>query len=268
MDARHRARPPSAPGRPPNAGRRLPPLPVLYTRIGRTYLAWARPLLVLATIVFVPLGLVSAIPLSLNVDSVDFGSGLVVIGILVAALVLVGTSLVGEVFFSGAVAVALTHSADAGPSALRELSRRLDYRALIAVDLIYSALVIAGLALLVVPGVVLYVWLGLAGPVVEIERHGVRAAFARSARLVRGNFWLVLAVLAPIELASEGIGALSELLAHSLLGSSLWSDWLSESLSNIVATPFFAVAAVLITVELIAARDGSGPRLHSAPRLP
>jgi hypothetical protein len=248
--------------------RRPESLPALYARIGRTYIAWARPLLALALVVFIPLGLVSAIPLTVEVDSLELGSGLVAVGILMATLALVGTSLVGEVFFSGAVTVALTHGTDGRPSSLRELSRRLDYRTLIVVDLIYSALVIAGVALLVVPGVLLYIYLGLAGPVVELERHGVRAAFRRSVRLVRGHFWVVLAVLAPIEIASEGIGALAELGAHSLLGESLWSVWLSESLSNIVATPFFAVAAVLMTVELIAVKDGRGPRLHSAPARP
>jgi hypothetical protein len=243
-------------------------LPALYARIARTYAAWARPLLALAAIVFVPLGLVSAIPLTVEIDSLNLGSGLLALGLLAAALALVGTSLVGEVFYSGAVAVSLTRSVDGRPFSLREISRHLDYRALIAVDLIYSVLVIAGLALLVVPGVLLYIWLGLAGPVVEIERRGVRAAFARSARLVRGHFWLVLAVLVPIELASEGVGALAELLAHDLLGDSLWSSWLSEALSNIVATPFLAVAAVLVTVELIVAKDGRGPRLHSTPSPP
>ncbi len=243
-------------------------LPALYARIARTYVAWARSLLPLAAIVFVPLGLVDAIPLTLQIDSLNLGSGLLAVGVVVTTLALIGTSLVGEVFYSGAVAVSLTHGEDGHPPSLREISRHLAYGRLIAVDLIYTALVIAGFALLFVPGVVLYIWLGLAGPVVEIERRGVRAALSRSARLVRGHFWLVLAVLAPIELANEGVGALSELLAHGLLGDSLWSAWLSESLSNIVATPFFAVAAVLITVELINAQDGRGPRLHSAPALP
>jgi UPF0716 family protein affecting phage T7 exclusion len=222
----------------------------LYGRIGRTYAGWARPLLPLAAVIFVPLGLVDAIPLSVNLDSLSLGSGLLAVAVLVAVLALVGTSLVGEVFFSGAVAVALTSGNDGRPS-LREISRRLSYGRLIAVDLIYGALVIAGLVLLFVPGVLVYVWLGLAGPVVEIERRGVREAFARSARLVRGRFWLVFAVLVPLELASEGVGELADLLAQGLLGHTLWADWLAESLSNVVATPFLAVACVLLTVGLM-----------------
>ncbi len=55
------------------------------------------------------------------------------------------------------------------------------------------------------PGILAFVYLGLAAPVVEIEHRGVRAALARSVRLVRGHFWLVLAVLLPIEIASDAI---------------------------------------------------------------
>lgn len=237
----------------------------LYAQIWRTYFAWARSLLALAAVVFVPLGLISAIPLSVELDSLSPGSGLVVVGVLLAALALIGTSLFGEVFYSGAIALSLTGEREGRPPSLREIAGGLAYGRLIAVDLIYGLLVVVGMALLVVPGVAAYIWLGLAGPVVEIERRGVRAALARSARLVRGRFWLVFAVLAPLELGSEGIGALADLITQELLGHNIWADWLAESLSNIIATPFVAVACVLLTVELIAEKDGAGPRLHSHP---
>lgn len=237
----------------------------LYAEIWRTYWSWTRTLLPLAAVVFVPIGLLDAIPLSTDLDSLSPGHGLLAIGVLVAALALIGTSLVGEVFYSGAVAVTLTHDREGGPPTLREISRRLAYGRLISVDLIYSILVIAGLLLLIAPGILAYIWFGLAGPVVEIERRRAGQAFTRSARLVRGRFWLVLAVLGPIELASEGFGELTSRLAEALLGHTVWADWLSESLSNIVATPFLAVACVLLTVGLIAEKDGTAPPLHSAP---
>lgn len=239
-----------------------------YGRIARAYVRWARILLPLAVIIFVPLGLIEAISVHADLDSNDFGSGLVALGLLAAVVALIGTSLLGEVFYSGAVAVSLTHGESDGPLTLREISRHLAYGRLIAVDLIYGALVVVGLLLLVVPGVLLYIWLALAGPVVEIERRGVREAFARSRRLVRGRFWLIVAVLAPIELASEAVGALATSGAESALGHSIWAEWLAASLSNIAITPFFAVATVLLAVELIWEKDGRGPRLHSAPSRP
>lgn len=243
-------------------------LSAIYRRIARTYVAWARLLLPVAAIVFLPLSLIETIDIQVELSSFDLGQGLVAAGALAAVLALIGAALIGEVFYSGAVAVALTHDYAVRAPSLRTIARHLAYRRLIAVDLIFGALVLAGLALLVVPGVVAYVWLGLAGPVVEIERPGVLAAFARSRELVRGRFWLVLAVFGPIELAGEAVAALAAELAHDLFGDSFTAEWLTEALVNVAFTPFFAVAAVLLTVGLIAEKDGRAPRLHSSPASP
>jgi hypothetical protein len=126
-------------------------------------------------------------------------------------------------------------------------------------------LVALGLMLLVVPGAIAFVLFGLSGPVVEIEQRTVGGAFRRSLGLVRGNFWFVFWVLVPIELAGDAIGKAVEHAAHDWLGETLVSSWLAEAGSNVVLSPVFAVAAVLLTVELIHRRDGAGPRLHSAP---
>lgn len=243
---------------------RLNPI-ALYLQIGRTYLRWARSLVPLAVIVFIPLGLVHALTVHAKVGSLDFGGGLEIFAVAAALLTLAATGLVGEVFYAGAVTISLTHPHDGRPPSLREIARMIDYRCLIAVDLIYGLLVSAGLVLLVVPGVLAFVYLGLAAPVVEMEHHGVRAALTRSVQLVRGSFWVVLAVLLPIELAGNALITLVTELTQDLLGESLPAEWLADTLSNVAFTPFYAVAAVLITIELIASRDGSGPRLHSAP---
>ncbi|HSR94849.1 MAG TPA: hypothetical protein VLK56_08275 [Solirubrobacterales bacterium] len=237
----------------------------LYMRIWRTYFAWARTLLPLAVAVFVPLGLVHAIPVHVEATSLSVGSGLEIFGAAFALLLLVTTGLVGEVFYTGAVAIALTHPHDDEPPSLREIAGTVKYRRLIAVDLIFGVLVAFGVVAFVVPGILVFAYLGLAAPVVEIEHRGVRAALARSYRLVRGHFWLVLLVLVPIEVASDGLTDLATHLAHSLLGDSLVAEWLTDTATNIVLTPFYAVAAVLLTIDLIAEKDGSGPRLHSRP---
>jgi hypothetical protein len=237
----------------------------LYARIWRTYFAWARTLLPLAVVVFVPLGLVHAIPVHADVTSLNLGSGAEILAAVLALLLLATTGLIGEVFYTGAVAIALTHPHDDEPPSLRQVTGMVDYRTLIAVDLIFGALVAVGLVTFVVPGILVFVYLGLAAPVVEIEHHGVRAAFARSYRLVRGHFWLVLVVLVPIEILSDVVTNLATSLTHTLLGESLVAEWLTDTASNVVLTPFYAVAAVLLTLDLIATKDGVGPQLHSSP---
>lgn len=140
----------------------------------------------------------------------------------------------------------------------------IGYGPLIAIDLIYGALVALGLVAFVVPGVLAFVWLGLAAPIVEIEHTGIRAAFARSVVLVRHRFWLVALVLIPIELLGDGLTDLSIELTHKLFGSELLCDWLADVLSNLAFTPFYAVAAVLLTVDLVREKGG-GAELHSKP---
>lgn len=237
----------------------------IYRRIVRTYFAWAGTLLPLACIVFVPLGLVHAIPVHLDATSLDFGTGVEIFGALLALLLLITTGLLGEIFYTGAVAIALTHPHDGEPPSLREVAGTIRYGTLIVVDLIFGVLVAVGTLAFVVPGILVFVYLGLAAPVVEIEHRGVRAALRRSYRLVRGHFWLVLAVLMPIEVFSDVVTSIATHLSRDMLGESLVAEWLTDTATNILLTPFYAVAAVLLSLDLIADRDGTSPRLHSSP---
>jgi hypothetical protein len=237
----------------------------LYARIGRTYLSWAPALLLLAVVVFVPLGLIDALTLEVDLDSLDLSSGIKVAALVAAVGALTTTSLLGEVFFSGAVAVSLTHPEHERPPSLKEIAGRISYGRLIAVDFAFLAIVAVGFVLLIVPGFLALVWFGLAGPVVEIEDRTVRGALTRSWQLVSGHFWTVAFVLGPIEIVGDTISRAIANGVHSALGDSLLTSWLAESVANIATSPFFAVAAVLLTLELIAEKDGAGPRLNSAP---
>ncbi len=237
----------------------------LYMRIWRTYFAWAGTLLPLACFVFIPLGLIHAIPVHVEATSLSIDSGVEIFSAVLAVLLLVMTGLLGEIFYTGAVAIALTRPNDGEQPGLREVAGSVRYGTLIAVDLIFGVLVAVGFIAFFVPGLLLFVYLGLAAPIVEIEHHGVRAALGRSVRLVRGHFWLVLAVLIPIEIVSDGLTNLATAGTHALLGDSLVAEWVTDTATNIVLTPFYAVAAVLLTLDLIAEKDGSGPRLHSRP---
>jgi hypothetical protein len=237
----------------------------LYKRIWRTYFAWAGTLLPLAFFVFVPLGLVHAIPVQVEATTFDFDNGIAIVGAGLALLLLVTTGLLGEIFYTGAVAIALTHPHEGEPPSLLEVARTVGYGTLIAVDLIFGVAVALGTLAFVVPGILIFVYLGLAAPTVEIEHHGVRASLARSFHLVRGHFWLVLAVLVPIEIVSDTLTSGATHLAHDLLGESLAAEWTIDTATNILLTPFYAVAAVLLTLDLIADHDGAGPRLRPAP---
>ncbi|HWB69301.1 MAG TPA: hypothetical protein VG518_04940 [Solirubrobacterales bacterium] len=237
----------------------------IYRQIARTYLSSAPSLLFLATLVFVPVGLLDAIPLHANVDSLNVDSSLEVAAVLGALALLTMTGLIGEVFYSGVVAVSLTHAEHGHSPSLRTIAGALAYRRLIVVDLLFGFAVAVGFALLVAPGVAIFVWFGLAGPIVEIEGRGVSEALRRSLSLVRGSFWTVFWVLVPIEVAGDALSGLATTQVHHLLGDSLLAGWAAESVSNILLTPIYAVAAVLLTLELILVKDGAPPPPRFAP---
>ncbi|MEZ5078250.1 MAG: hypothetical protein R2725_12515 [Solirubrobacterales bacterium] len=236
-----------------------------YVRIGKAYWAWAPALLLAAVIVFLPLGLLDAVSVHYDVEDFQLDSGFKVAAVLGAIAAITTTGLLGEVFYAGVIAALLTHSGDERRPGLRHIARHLDYGRLIAVDLLYVFLVIAGLVLAIVPGVLAYVWLGLAGPVVEIEGRGVWESLRRSASLVRRNFWFVAAIVIPIEIVGDGAGEGVTALVHTVLGHSFLASWVADSAAAIFLTPVLGVAAVLLTVDLIAAKDGTRPLLNPRP---
>ena len=231
-----------------------------YGRIGRTYVSSAPSLLLLAAVVFIPLGFLDALTTEVDVNALDFGSIVQILAVVGAVGAITMTGLLGEVFYSGAVAVSLTHPRDKKPPSILEVARRLDYKRLILVDLAYVLLVIVGLLLFFVPGILVFVWFGLSGLIVELEGRSVRDALSRSLKLVRGNFWLVFLILAPVELVGDLFAEFVGHLIHGLLGDTFFASWTAEAVANIIFTPIFAIAAVLLTLDLIAAKDGEAPR--------
>ncbi len=243
-------------------GRRLG---ATYAGIWRTYWNWMPSLLSLGLVVFVPLGLLDALSLRVDVEALDLTSGIKIAALLLAVGAVTMTGLLGEIFFSGAIAISLTHPHGEGPPRLREIARRIRYGRLIVVDIAFVAIVAVGLLLGILPGALAFVFLGLSGPIVEIEERSPGAALRRSFQLVRGSFWLVFWVLVPIELVGDAIGGGIAGFVHHQLGDTLLAGWLAEALSNTVLSPFFAVAAVLLTVQLIDRKEGAAPPLHSTP---
>jgi hypothetical protein len=243
-------------------GRRLA---ATYADIWRTYWGWMPSLLIFAALVFLPLGLLDALSLQVDVDSLDLTSGVEIATLVLAIGAVTMTGLLGEIFFSGAIAISLTHPHGEHPPRPREIAGRIKYGRLVVVDVAFVSIVAIGLLLGLVPGVLAFVFLGLAGPIVEIEERSSLGALGRSFQLVRGSFWFVLWVLLPIEILGDAIGGALAGLVHHELGDTFIATWLAEAISNAFLSPVFAVASVLLTVELIARRDGAAPPVHAAP---
>jgi hypothetical protein len=228
----------------------------VYRRVLATCHAEAGYLLVLAAFVFVPLGLLDAAVDHAGSTHVGELSDLASAGLVALVLAQAVSALFGEVFYSGAVASLIAGAPGERRSPVA-VARQLPYGRLIAVDLLLALGAALGLILLVVPGLLIFTWFALAPPVVEIEGRGVRAALRRSRQLVRGRFWTVLGVLAPIVVVTEALLTLVLEGVGSLLGHGLLAGWLADSAANVLLAPLYAVATVVLAVELIAEKDGS-----------
>ena len=129
---------------------------------------------------------------------------------------------------------------------LRHAGRRL---MVLAVAGVLAALgVLGGLALLVVPGLVLLTWWLVLAPVIMLEGCGVAHGFGRSRELVRGSAWPAFGVV---------VLTLLVLLAFSLaLGIALTPlgdvarGFLQAAIGQTLAAPFAAVAWTLTYFRL------------------
>ncbi len=205
--------------------------------------------------IFAPLGAIELADEAIR-DAVEGATdSLSVIETIAAAIGHSGAGLLGDVLYTGFVAGAVLADRERRAASLRAIARGLPYRPLILADLLYAAVVVAGLLLLVVPGVLALAWFALVPAAIEVERLGVRAAFERSRALVRGSALRVLAVIVPALAIESGLGSAIEHGVAELSGGDLGGQWLGGVAANLVTAPFYALAIVLAFYELRRLRD-------------
>lgn len=246
----------SRPGRRRNLTRRVLDLD---REVARGYRRWWRQILLLAAVVFVPLYL-----LDLAIEElVDAGLGDNVAGflaLLAGALAVMVTSLFGQVLLAGVIGRWLARPAAGSAPEAVAVARRLRFGHLVLLGLISVALTVAGLALLIVPGLVTAVMLAPAAPILNLEGRGIRGALRRSVQLVRSDFWLAFWVLLPVKLLSYLAGQGVSQASSAILGDGAVGAELTNLLSSVLISPVFSIAAVVLTLHLIAGpgRPASG----------
>jgi len=102
----------------------------------------------------------------------------------------------------------------------------------------------------IVPGLVVGTYFVLVMPLINLERQPVLPTFARSYRLVRGNFWRAVAVWVPIWFVTTAVIEWSaEALEH--LGHSQWVHMVAHLVPEALLLPLIALPAVIMTFELV-----------------
>ena len=222
--------------------------------VGRVYAEQAGPLLAVAVLLFVPLGLLDALGehgWELDTDDLSVGK---VIGVMLGIVAQVTTATLGEVFYAGVAMAAVMQSMEGRPRApLDRVMRNLPYGRLIVVDILFSLGLAVGLALLLIPGLVFFARYILAAPLLEIERYGVADSFRRSRRVARGHALPLLALLGGLWVLTDGLTSLLQDGATGSLGEGLWADWAIAVVTSVAFTPLWAVAACVATWQLLQA---------------
>jgi hypothetical protein len=216
-----------------------------------------RLLLLAGLVIFVPVALLETVDASAQdslAEADDFLSVAEAIGL---AVVDVSAALLGQIVFAGFISALATTGEQPG-GGLRGVLRELPVGRLIVADFAFVLVIVAGLVALVVPGLIFLVWFSLIGPVLEVERIGVVAAFRRSRELVRGRFWLVAAFVLPITVAEGAIEHLIQSASLWSLGDTFAGNWASGTVTTLVTSALVALAVSVLYLELSGA--GSSPR--------
>jgi hypothetical protein len=214
------------------------------------YRTHARHLISIAAVVYVPLGVVATLLLTLG------WPGVILANLLnLAALFLVQGALVKAVedVSDGRCDLGVMHTFGFAGQRLVPL---------IVAGILAAAGILAGLALLIVPGLVLLTWWLVVSPVIVLEARSVLDGFRRSRALVRGSSWPVFGVVVMTMLVLFAftlvLGVVLQPLEETIRG------FLASVIGNSLAAPFAAVAWTLTYFRLRALEGAPRPRVAVA----
>lgn len=126
----------------------------------------------------------------------------------------------------------------------------------IVATLIYAILVTLGLFLFIIPGLVLYAYLGIYAQTIVFEKSGIIHSILRSRELVKGSFWKVLLSLIGILLVTNIIVLIIGALIFSLIsGPNLWVEIIVYSVSYVLFMPFIGTFYTLLYFVLRSERE-------------
>jgi hypothetical protein len=133
----------------------------------------------------------------------------------------------GEVVFSGFLDMAIGDSYFRHEQrSLIGVVRDLPWVPLVIVDVVVVTAAVIGLALFVIPGVLVYTFWGLAGPVVVRERRRARDGLRRTYRISRPNWRLVvLLVVVPLGVEQALADVVRAVVEHWGVLATVGGEW-------------------------------------------
>jgi hypothetical protein len=213
------------------------PLSGVLTEAWQMYRRYAAHLLFIAFVIYLAAAIVAAV--------LDLPGGLV--GGLLAAI----AELLAAFLLQAALVKAVQDVRDgrADMSLSDTVSAATPYIWPVAIASVLAGIAIAvGLALVIIPGLILLTIWAVIIPVIVLERSGPLASFGRSWQLVRGRAWHVFATLVLVFLILLVVDFLFALVFSAL--PVLWRSGLSTILSGTLVAPFLALVVTLVYYRL------------------
>lgn len=231
-------------GRPVEAEERLRLAPI-GRDVLRVYGRHWRLLVPLAVLVLLPQGVGDALVGVIEVDRIESVADVAKITTIPATAAI---NLGGEALYAGIVSAVVVHWRRGEPlPGVRRVAREIPVKRLIAIDLILAIGAGIGFALLVVPGVLFFTYFAISPALVEMRRElTVGDALALSIRLVRGNFWRVLALFVTVLVLTDTATTILESPLHGVEGEVVLNTAVHAALE-----PFQGLATVLLAAALL-----------------
>lgn len=209
----------------------------------RLYTDFLGRFFVIALVVF---GLLALVQFASD-ESREFG----VLAILIVATV------VGLIWLQGAIAIAVDDARQTeGPTlSIREIFRRVRPQLwpLVGAGILIAAGVMAGLVLLVIPGLIILTVSSMVTPAIVLENKSISDAFARSWQLVKGDglnvFAVILITVVLATVVSTVIGSVLQPLPDGVRA------YLVTVVADAITVPFVALAWTVMYFELRLNRD-------------
>jgi hypothetical protein len=156
-----------------------------------------------AVVILLPQALVDAFLDGQQVEGVRSARDVIIVA---AVPLTIAVNLGGQALYAGFAASAVIESRGGhSMPGVGQLVRALPLKRLIVVDVVISVGAAIGFTLFVVPGLVFLAYFSIAPVLIKLERDDVWTSLRRSADLVRGQFWRVMAILVSVIVVTEVI---------------------------------------------------------------
>lgn len=168
----------------------------------------------------------------------------------------IGVTIVGAFWLQGALVVVVEDLRDGKIDlTIADVFRRVEPRlwTLIGAGVLAAIGVVAGLFVLIVPGLVLITYWSLLTPAIVLEHKSLFSAFSRSQQLVSGHFLPMFGIILVTVVLATIIGAMIAAILSPL--PTFVDVYVAGVIANSITIPFVALAWTLAYYDLRALKE-------------